>query len=114
MKTFEDIYKKMVDEMPYNCPTYLKPYVKQLAEIYAKSCTGIDDNNGWIKVKSNDDFKNLTLVDRYDICYSGVPQNYIMFLDDLMDKWDRYRPENKCHVELTHFRIIREYPAPIH
>lgn len=36
MITFEELYTKMKDEMPYSCPMHMKPYVKQLAEIYAK------------------------------------------------------------------------------
>lgn len=36
MEKFDELYDRMKDEMPYSCPMHMKPYVKQLAEIYAK------------------------------------------------------------------------------
>lgn len=83
-------------------------YFSEVREtVRPKSLTGLENNRGWIEIKSEYDLpKDISLFYKY--CIDGVPHNINCNLMTLK--------ANYCYYEdkLTHYKVAEQEPPPLH
>ena len=97
------IYHEMKDIELHCLDSYHRDYCYRFIP---KSLQGIEENNGWIKIESEDDLPKCNSHQNYMVCENGIPKDYPVSCQLLHEAYKL--------VRLTHYQPITIAEKPIY